>query len=331
MSSKAFGLGVVRFLVLVLVLAGCGHEASAPANGTGSPQEPDQTSAGARSEAGTGGTTAPGQPNGQTPLRLEIKMTAVLASAEDHVCMIVPLPNDKRVWIKSIHATLTRGSHHLIVDRRPEATQPMDKPASCAPTMGTDSSRLIIAQQPDTLLDLPEHTGLRVEPHQPIFLQLHYINATSKSADIAGAVEFTLVDEAAGAPIEVQSLFAGATNISLPRHQSGMAQFFYLPPATSSRKLQAFAVTSHTHSLGVNATIERVSSVDAPAVKPIHESMDWAEPPLTRFDPPLVFDGNDGLRLRCRYQNDTDRDVSFGTRFQDEMCFMWLYFYVEQP
>ena len=256
-------------------------------------------------------------------------MNAVAPGAEDHVCVIAALPNDKRVWAKSIHARLTRGSHHLIVDRRPANATLSDAPATCSPTMGGDATRLIIAQQSDTRLDMPARTGLPLEAHQAIFLQLHYINNTSKPADIAGTVELELLDLSAGAPIEVQSLFAGSTNFSIPRHASGMAEFFYLPAASASRRMQAFAVTSHTHSLGVNATIERVSSASAATTAPIHESNSWEEPPLTRFDPALVFEGKDGLRLRCRFQNDTDRDVSFGTRFEDEMCFMWLYYYVE--
>ena len=55
-----------------------------------------------------------------------------------------------------------------------------------------------------------------------------------------------------------------------------------------------------------------------------------AEPPLSVFDKPLVFDGKDGLRLTCRYMNTTDRDVHFGTGVADEMCFMWVYYFVNE-
>ncbi|HTU60225.1 MAG TPA: hypothetical protein VMF89_17365, partial [Polyangiales bacterium] len=88
-----------------------------------------------------------------------------------------------------------------------------------------------------------------------------------------------------------------------------------------------FAMTSHTHQLGVHATIERVANANAPTATPLHESRDWAEPPLTVFAQPLVFDGTDGLRLTCRYMNTTDRDVHFGTGVDDEMCFMWVYYF----
>jgi hypothetical protein len=243
------------------------------------------------------------------------------------VCVTLPLPNDTPVWIKSIHATLTTGSHHLIVDRRPGGSTLQSEPTRCSPTMGGDSTRLIIAQQPDTMLELPAGTALRVEAHQPVFLQLHYINLGTAPADIEGAIELELFDASEGEPIEARSVFTGAMNILLPSGQPGSAEFFYKPEASASQPVHVFALTSHTHSLGVDSTIERVAGLGAPDSTPLHQSLDWHEPPLTTFDPPLVFDGSDGLRLRCNYVNDTERDVTFGTAFEDEMCFMWLYYF----
>jgi hypothetical protein len=293
-------------------------------------------SGGATTISGSGGSSAPAVPDAganhepSDPMRLAITAKAVPASGEDHVCVTLAAPNAETAWVTSIHATLTVGSHHLIVDRLPVGTALKTQTASCAPTMGGDSTRLIIAQQRDTVLDTPKGTAFRLEPHQPIFLQLHYINLADAPADIEGAVELELADVSAGTPIEVQSLFTGAMAISLSAGQPGLAEFFMSPQGTASKPLQIFALTSHTHSLGVDSTIERVPNANAPDSTPVHESLDWHEPPLTTFDPPLQFSGQDGLRLRCHYQNTTDHDVHFGTRFEDEMCFMWMYFY-EQP
>ncbi|HEY2733941.1 MAG TPA: hypothetical protein VGI70_08150, partial [Polyangiales bacterium] len=130
--------------------------------------------------------------------------------------------------------------------------------------------------------------------------------------------------------IEAQSLFTGSYNIDLAPHSPGSARSFIDPAAGAGGKIRhVFALTSHTHSLGVRATIERVASTDAPTSTPIHESLDWSEPPLTLFTPALDFDGSDGLRLICDYQNDTDHTVTFGTDFSDEMCFMWMYYFDE--
>jgi hypothetical protein len=282
----------------------------------------------------SGGSAAPAMPDAGMhqdpagdPMRLAISAKAVPSGGEDHICVTLAAPNAEVGWVTSIHATLTVGSHHLIVDRAGSGAALQTKAASCPPTMGGDGSRLIIAQQRDTVLDTPENTAFRLEPHEPIFLQLHYINLADKPVNIEGAVELQYADPSAGTPIEVQSLFTGATSISLAAGQPGTAESFMIPQAGPDLPLRLFALTSHTHSLGIDATIERVASQDAPDTTPLHESLDWHEPPLTTFDPPLVFSGDDGLRLRCKYQNTTDHDVHFGTRFEDEMCFMWMYFY----
>ena len=47
----------------------------------------------------------------------------------------------------------------------------------------------MIAQQPQTNVTLPEGTAFRIEPHQRVYLQLHYINYTQATADIEGSLE----------------------------------------------------------------------------------------------------------------------------------------------
>jgi hypothetical protein len=254
-------------------------------------------------------------------------MTAVATGREDHVCVVHELPNQSAIWVKAIKATLTAGSHHLIVDRVATSTALQGSPQTCSPTMGGEASRLMIAQQPLTNVALPEGTAFRIEPRQRIFLQLHYINYTQQVTDIEGMVELVPFAPSEGTPIEVHSRFTGDMSLMIPAGQEALGEFFFTPMGTTARPTQVFAITSHTHSLGVRSTIERVASAGAPDSTPIHESTDWAEPPLTQFDPPLQFTGQDGLRLRCHYQNDTENDVRFGTRFEDEMCFLWLYYF----
>jgi hypothetical protein len=257
-------------------------------------------------------------------LTASITMHQVASGDEEHHCVVVELPNTQPVWVDSLHATLSNGSHHLIVDRANAQTALMTTSASCPPTMADNATRLLIAQQHDTRLQLPEGVAYRIEAKQRIFLQLHFINATDKPLQISGTVELNLATETS--PKEAKSIFIGATNIVLSPGQPGSATYFNKPPVQGGA-WRVFAMTSHTHQLGIRSTIERVASANAAEVAPLHESLDWAEPPLTQFATPLMFDGSDGLRLTCRYMNTTTRTVTFGTGTQDEMCFMWLYYY----
>ena len=304
--------------------AGAGGAEAMPSGGAGGATIGGTGGSGVGGAGGSAGSVA-----GPAPLTIAITARAIPGGGENHVCVVLPLPNTEPAWITSMHASLTAGSHHLIIDRRPEGTETQSEATPCSPTMGGESTRLMIAQQRETVVDMPAGTGLPITAHQPVFLQLHYINLEETPADIVGTLEVTLADPSQAPPTEVRSVFSGSTNLDLPSGEMSMGEYFVRPGSGASKPWHVFALTSHTHSLGIRATIERVPSATAPDSTPIHESLDWHEPPLTQFDPELVFDGSDGLRLRCYYQNDTDRDVRFGTRFEDEMCFLWLYYYEE--
>jgi hypothetical protein len=259
-------------------------------------------------------------------IQAQIIARSVSPGAEEHVCVTVELPNQNAVWIDRVHATLTGGSHHLIVDRQPQGTGLQLEPQPCFPTMASDATRLMIAQQADTSFTLPSGAAFSLEPRQLLFMQLHYFNSGSAVRDITGTVELTLADPSGPTPIEAQSLFTGSLDINLLPNSPGQAQAFIVPRADTGTR-HIFALTSHTHKLGVLSTIERVQSWTAPPTTPIHESRSWDEPPLSTFDPTLDFDGSDGLRLICNYENTTSQTVTFGTPVDKEMCFMWVYYF----
>ncbi|HET8934112.1 MAG TPA: hypothetical protein VFN67_11755 [Polyangiales bacterium] len=306
-----------------------GNPSAAPAAGSG----------GKASAAGSGGSSAAtsSEPNtgkgkgGSTQndgkLSAFIEISDVPSGAEAHRCVVVELPNTEPVWASEFHATLTNGSHHMIVDRRDAQVELITEAELCSPSTGADATRLMIAQQHDTQLKLPEGVAFRLEAKQRIYLQMHYINTTAQPLALKGSIELTVLAKDK-MPIEAKSVFTGSTSITLPAHQAGESKYFQVLQADPAWNV--FAMTSHTHKLGVHSTIERVAAADAPETKPLHESRDWSEPPLNVFDKPLVFDGKDGLRLTCRYMNTTDRDVHFGTGVADEMCFMWVYYFTNE-
>lgn len=284
---------------------------------------------GTQSTAGAGGAQAgPGSSVSFDGSRIQAQIIArgVTPGAEQHVCVIVEVPNQNAVWVDQVRATLSGGSHHLIVDRQAQGTALQLEPRSCSPTMASDGTRLMIAQQAETSITLPSGAALSIEPHQILFLQLHYFNSGSAVRDVTGTVELTVADPSGATPTAALSQFTGTIDINLKPNSPGQAQYFFRPtPSTGTRHV--FALTSHTHHLGVRSTIERVASETAPPTTPIHESTNWDEPPLTMFDPPLPFDGSDGLRLVCNYENTTSQTVFFGTGVDSEMCFMWVYYF----
>ena len=240
---------------------------------------------------------------------------------EDTVCVSVDLGNETAGYIRGIRVHLGQGSHHLIVHRVDEGA-PDPEPQSCgAFAHASGGTPLFIAQQLESSLAYPEGAGMAIEAHQTIGLEMHYINYFGEGdVDVEAMVEFDVVP-ASEVLEEVQFLFTGDLGLTIPPRETSTVNSFHSLPAGA----RVFALTSHTHQLGQLAAIERTTGEfgEGPV---LHESYNWSEPPLDVFDPPLVFEEGEGLKLTCEYLNPTDTTVHFGTGFDDEMCFLWAYY-----
>ena len=256
-----------------------------------------------------------------------IVVPQVPPGGEATVCLTKQLDNPEAVPIVEVRANISDGSHHFIVDRSPvDVSIPELTP--CIGLSGVDASRLLIAEKRETVFRMPEGVGFTLRPQQNLTLELHYINYTTEPLDVEGVIEMILApQDARDGLVEAGMIFTGNTGIALLPGQQATIEFFGLPAATPQAPIHIFAMTSHMHQLGVRSYIERVPDALAANGELLHESLDWAQPPMDQYEPPLVFTGSDGVRLRCEFNNTTDRLVTFGTRFADEMCFMWLYYY----
>jgi hypothetical protein len=238
---------------------------------------------------------------------------------ERTVCQVVDLGNEEPALVRAIHADLSIGSHHMIIYRTDQELT--DTPSPCGSVPG-GADTLLIAQQSETALDFPEEAGLHVPAHQHIRIEIHYMNYTDASLDVTGNVHFDLAPaDDTVAPVRI--LFTGDLFLALPARQETTIESF----VSMQEDRRFFALTSHTHQLGTYASLKRATHIGDPNAELLHESHDWAEPPLDMFDPPLTFPGADGIWLTCEYDNYTDDLVTFGPGFDDEMCFLWAYWY----
>jgi hypothetical protein len=278
---------------------------------------------------GIGGAGGMPEPTGPV-LSATVKIDQVLPGDQLTVCGSVFLDNPEEVKVKAVRGHISGGSHHFMVDRAPTDV-PLPDHTPCIGLAGTDVTRILIAEKPETIFAMPEGVGFTLRPYQALTTELHYFNPTDAPLDIQAVVELDLADgEEAEHMIEASMVFTGNPAIVLLPQSPGVVEFFM--PLAGSPELPArvFAMTSHTHALGVRSTIEVVDVVDdafAASGKLVHESLSWAEPPMDEFDPPLEFTGTQGLFLRCEYENTRDVPVTFGTAVENEMCFMWLYYY----
>ena len=234
------------------------------------------------------------------------------------MCLTLSLGNSAPAMVRAIRTTLSPGSHHMILNRvdggseRPEATP-------CGAFAHT-GDLIFLAQSAEASIAYPDGVGLEIQANQLIAIEIHYINYISDSpVDITGHIEFDLVEpDPSLQPVQIR--FDGNLGISLPPREETTVRSTHSLPSGA----RVFALTTHTHQLGIESTLNRVVGSESTL---LHRSTTWAEPPLDVFTPALVIGESEQLELVCRYQNTTDETVGFGTGFRDEMCFYWAFYY----
>lgn len=310
---------VLAPLALLLALVGCGSSTTRDDDAGSSPDA--GTAPG--TDAGSPGTDAgPPVDAGPNPdfATVGFGPDPLAPGQERTVCVIVDAGNELARQVRAIRTHLPIGSHHMIVYRTSEPVR--ETPYPCFP-FADGGEAIFIAETVEAELVYPADAALAFGAHQHIRLEIHEVNYTEAPIDVTSSVTFDFYPVDAPARDEVQFLFTGNMSLSLPPRQETTVTSFHSVPNGA----RIFGLTSHTHSLGTFAAIHRARSegdFDSPA---LHEATEWAEPPLDTFEPPLVLGNDEGLRLTCTYYNDRSESVGFGLDFEDEMCFLWAYWY----
>jgi hypothetical protein len=266
---------------------------------------------------------------GVQPFTLEMQIGPIdVAPGQEFVrCVEVKVGNDVDIWVRRISSALAPGSHHLILYRLPpRVTQERPTPFDCNSfeTVLQGGTPLYIAQTLQNELPFPTDVALKFYAGQIVRLEAHYINASpSNTIQGMGVVRFDAVPIAS--PLtEADLLFYGPFGFTIPAHATNYSLDPYYGGVPSGIKV--FGMTTHTHQLGVDFRVEK-SMGGAPGELLHDNANNWDNPPLVLFDPEVTFAQGEGLRWTCTYTNPNDFDVSFGESANDEMCFLWAYYY----
>jgi hypothetical protein len=287
---------------------------------------PDE--AASRREAGT--SDAP-----VTTIEAKIGPYELDPGAEKTHCLVFRMSNEEGGFIRRFHAELNNGSHHMTFYRATD-TEERTTPFEC---VGFDSvfkgdRPLFIAQQHETDLAFPSDEqgtplGYRIDAHQMMRMEMHYINTTSERAPFEAKVAFDMVPLSAKI-VDTDIAFWGTTGFKIPPNSSYETPVKFVPAIPDSR---SFALTTHQHHFATRMRVWHANSAEDTASEPVADCTDWSNPPIERFDPPLVFSdggrdgGKTGLAYKCEWNNPTPHEISFGESVNDEMCLLWHYYY----
>tara|TARA_B100000678_G_scaffold285977_1_gene289970 strand:- start:1042 stop:2685 length:1644 start_codon:yes stop_codon:yes gene_type:complete len=244
------------------------------------------------------------------------------------------------LYINRITTTMRPGSHHFIVYTFDESALG-NLPASeifrdIRNFDGSNNFNVLMQMQFHKFISgtqtrlydysFPDGVALKIDPLFGFDLNSHYTNYSNDT--ITGEVynNFYFSD-----PNEVEHvaeiLSLNNRNITLPPNQQTTLNSTFWIEQEFENIISIFQLYSHAHKHNTEFKVYRVNQNNSDYRELVYISYDWNHPPLMRFDPPIIFDLDDGIELEATYFNNTDETISFGLLSTDEMMILFgLYF-----
>ncbi|MEP7120368.1 MAG: hypothetical protein ABJE95_05650 [Byssovorax sp.] len=337
MPHFRFTLLTASTLLPLTIVAACSSTAD-PSGGTGS--------GGASTSTGAGGEPAMSTSTGDfdagakvTTVSKTIGLITAQSGKENTQCVTVNLNNPEGVYARRFRSDLSAGSHHMVAYTSSKTVEE-PVPKDCQPFSGILNGEhpIFIAQQPQSQLVFPTDedgtpVGFEIQPHQMIKLEIHYIDTTPGPLEISGKISFDTVPLTTKVT-KSDLAFWGTSQINIPANGTGDTGVLYQHALAGTK---TFALTTHQHQLGTEMLVWFANSASDPNKKMVADGKSWSDPPLELFSPAMAYptNGNSsistaGLAFQCKWKNTTPNPVKFGEGFNDEMCFLWQYYYPSQ-
>jgi hypothetical protein len=232
-------------------------------------------------------------------------------------CYTMSLPADRETVITEITPTYGKGVHHLGV----YYTIALEKEGvfECPELFRETWIPLLGTGIESGTLKLPEGAGFRLPPGTQILVQLHLQNVTSKAIEDRSTIRIKTQDPVL--PV-VQAGIFGFDNrtVRIPVDAKNYEQAMSCPKI--GKDMNVFAVFGHMHKFG--RTID-VSRGPGPGQDMLYEAA-WVfdEQPTTprRFD----IKKTDDIHVRCRYDNTSGKELTYGESSDTEMCSFVFYY-----
>jgi hypothetical protein len=282
-----------------------------------------------------GGTVQDGGTLVETAYEIVMNVPRIAPGSEKTYCVVKRLDNAEIALVRQIETTLSAGSHHLVVYRYDErmaadaGVMERTTPFECRPFVEVarfQAVPIMISQTRREQLPLPAGVVYEMAPRQLVRVEAHYLNATAQPIDPQATVTFRAVPDTPGLQ-RADFLFFGTPDIELaPGRSATVGPRFVSHGIPEGARI--YAMTTHTHHYGTQFKVQKSTSRSDPGTA-IYDYRDWQwdEPPVKRFSDPLMFASGEGVRFTCEYTNTSSDPVQWGESAEEEMCFLWLYYY----
>ncbi len=236
-------------------------------------------------------------------------------------CYYTTLANAAAIGVKRFESTVSAGSHHVIlwttdVPLQPDGTLEPDCATGNNPPPGHTPVWTYVAQSPEAATSMPTGVGMRLDPNQPVFLEMHYLNPREEPLTVQAKLRiFTHRDR----PYVVARPFiAFDSQFVVPAHTRATVRRTCALPSAGAK---FFLLTTHQHRFTTRARI-------LDGAEPVVTTSDWSHPAVREFAEPYYAFRSGSLTFECDIDNTTSLPLVYGPSARtDEMCVGIGYFF----
>ncbi len=243
-----------------------------------------------------------------------------------------PLENEEEVYANRFEVSMRSGSHHFLYYKFPEGAD-TPEPYEFRDFRDANGNDIFetffsIGQQvfvwgtqiPRTDYTLPEGIALRIEKNQGLDLNAHYVNYSAEP--YAGEIYANIHTVPESEVVHVaDNLFLNNTDLTLPPNRETTVEKSF----DFNEEIKILNLWSHAHKRMTEFKVY-IEGGDRDG-ELVYYTNDWAHPPLTEFDPPLLISPGEKLRCEATYFNETNQTKNFGLLSEDEMMILFGIYY----
>lgn len=266
-------------------------------------------------------------------IQLHIEPFPIPANFEREIFLRKDLNNSEDIYVNKIRSLCRPGTHHFVLSSLLETDNfPLPESDLMIDQNNMDGTFnlfsqvnrdfiLFEAQNADYTLSLPAGYAIRMPANMKLLTNSHYFNKTDK-------VRFGEVY------CNLYTLPKNQVQQVLENGVLGNEDFTLPPNATTTivtqelfdKTTQIILMTPHYHRRGQSFTVQIVGGPNNGQT--ILESFDYQHPTVGYFvNTPLILHPGEGLKTIVTYKNDSGRSVRYGVTSEDEMNYLFYYYF----
>jgi hypothetical protein len=242
------------------------------------------------------------------------------AGEERTRCFYRNVENEETFDVVRFQTAQRTGQHHFNI-----FASDLDKPDGFGPC--PTNEELFVGARPivdgssaSVDYSFPEGMAFRLDEGVLLIFQLHSINTTAEPM----TQQFVLNLHRSLEPAKTLVDIYGFTNFAIE-----------IPPRSTKvetkdcvlyDQIGLLSMSSHFHQRGTLATADYVSQ-DGGGIVRLYENVSWDDPEVLFFEDSVRINPGDTIRFSCHYENREDLTIGYGPSVQDEMCFVFGYYF----